>query len=92
MKQLPKAEMLKIQVKLILDIVEIFLKQINSQRLQWILALKQVKMANFWTNTLTDRLNLLIKRNFDGLNNWLHSVVVLASYMHKSKMMNALIS
>ena len=84
--------MLKIQVKLILDIVEIFLKQIKSQRLQWILALKQVKMANFWTNTLTDRLNLLIKRNFDGLNNWLHSVVVLASYMHKSKMMNALIS
>lgn len=84
--------MLKIQVKLTLDIVEIFLKQINSQRLQWILALKQVKMANFWTNTLTDRLNLLIKRNFDGLNTWLHSVVVLASHMHKSKMINALIS
>lgn len=84
--------MLKIQVKFILDIVEIFLKQINSQRLQWILALKQVKMANFWTNTLTDRLNLLIKRNFDGLNTWLHSVVVLASCIHKSKMINALIS
>ena len=90
MKQLQLAEMLKIQVKFILDIAEIFLKQINSQRLQWILALKQVKMANFWTNTLTDRLNLQV--NFDGLNTWLDSVVVLASCMHKIKMTNALIS